>query len=55
MADSKKDFKVWKAHRDSEAGIVVTPTSVGMVGNKQNAIHVDSTGVHIGGGGNISS
>ncbi len=52
--ESKKNFQVWKAQRDSDAGLVVTPTGVSMIGNKQNAVHVDSTGVAIGGGGNVS-
>jgi len=55
MADqAKKDFHVWRATKDSECGIMVTPDAVALVGSRQNAVVVDSMGVHIGGGGNIS-
>lgn len=55
MADeAKKNFHVWRATKDAECGVMVTPDSVALVGSRQNAVIADKTGVHIGGGGNIS-
>ncbi len=47
-----KTTKVWKATRDSSAGIVVSETGVTAIGNENNIINVNEQGITIM--GNIS-
>lgn len=41
--------RVWKATRTAPAGMVITETSALMIGNENNLIAVDETGVTISG------
>ena len=52
--ESKKNFKVWIATKESEAGFMVTPKSAVMAGNDKNTVIAHETGVYIGGGGPVS-
>jgi hypothetical protein len=49
MAASKKNFKIWKASRDSEAGFMITPETAVMAGSKSSFIAIDKSGTHISG------
>ncbi len=47
--ESKSNFKVWKASRESAAGFMVTPDTAVMAGSPKNFIAINSTGTHISG------
>jgi len=47
-------YKVWTARKEGTAGFMVTPSTVLMAGNKQNAVICDDKGVYLGGGGSIA-
>jgi hypothetical protein len=49
MAASKKNFKIWKASRDSKAGFMVTPDFTVMAGSESAFIAVSKEGTHISG------
>jgi len=54
MNTAKKDYQIWRARKDAKAAIIVTPETIGLVGNKQNSIMVDQDGIYISGGGSVS-
>jgi len=55
MADpQKRNFKIWRATKNAEAGFQCTPNSVALVGNKKNAVAADENGVYISMGGSVS-
>jgi hypothetical protein len=46
---AEKRFKIWKAHADDDAGFMVTPKEAYLIGNKQNFVVADETGVALNG------
>jgi len=49
MGASKKDYKIWKASRESDAGFMITPETAIMAGSKSAFIAIDKKGTHISG------
>ena len=49
MAASKRNYKVWKASRDSKAGFQITPDFALMAGSDKSFIAVSKEGTHISG------
>jgi hypothetical protein len=47
MAASEKNFKIWTATNDSNAGVMVTPKASFLVGDKSNFYAASNTGVAI--------
>lgn len=49
MAQSKANFKVWRATKASQAGMMVTPDSTFMIANQSNFLAVTQQGTIIAG------
>lgn len=45
--ESTKNIKIWKATKDSNAGVMVTPKSAYLIGSRNNFVAVGDTGVAI--------
>jgi len=50
-SDKEVRFKIWKSTMESEAGMMVTPDTAYMIGNKNNFIAASNTGVAINANG----
>lgn len=49
MAESKAQFKIWRASKQTQTGMMVTPDTAYMIGSKQNFIAVGQQGTTISG------
>ena len=47
--EQKNNVRVWRVTLDSEAGIMLTPRSLTLVGSENNFIHMDGNSVSISG------
>jgi hypothetical protein len=47
--EQKSNVRVWRVTLDSEAGIMLTPRSLTLVGNENNFIHMDNNSISVSG------
>lgn len=49
MAEGRKNYKIWKANKETEVGMMVTPDMVVMAGSSKNFIAIDKNATFISG------